>query len=97
MTILPDEVSRFMSTGLGGLVIYCSVTLMIRFLRDAFLSGFSCQYKNAIRLRTISIIKNLFFLKKFSLKLNFHDICYMNVQWHGLLSYLKFLIKRNPE
>jgi hypothetical protein len=28
---------------------------------------------------------------------NFSDICSMNPQWQGLLGYLKYLIKRNPE
>jgi len=40
---------------------------------------------------------NLIFLKKTNRKLNFYDICSMNIQWQGLLGYLKFLIKRNPE
>lgn len=40
---------------------------------------------------------NSFFRKNSPIKLNFSDICVMNAQWQGLLGYLKFLIKRNPE
>jgi len=60
-------------------------------------TDFCYQYNNPISPTTIYIAEYLFLLQKTGVKLNFSDICYMKMQWPGLLPYLKFLIKRNPE
>jgi len=58
---------------------------------------FCYQYNNCISPTSIYIAEYLFLSQKTDVKLNFSDICYMKMQWMGLLPYLKFLIKRNPE